>query len=129
MTLFDSWGMETPVTVLQLDQVTVVAHKTDEKEGYAALQVGAGPRKEKHTSKPLAGHFAACGVSPRHVLREFRVTPDALIPVGTEINAAHFVPGQYVDVAGITCASFEHFAESAASNALGAGSARASRAP
>lgn len=82
MTLYDEWGTETPVTVLQMDHVTVVDHKTPERDGYTALQIGAGPRKEKNVNKPMAGHYAKHEIEPRHVLCEFRVSPEAVIPIG-----------------------------------------------
>jgi large subunit ribosomal protein L3 len=80
----------------------VVQVKTDAKEGYTALQVGAGSRKPKQVTSPLAGHFRWAGVPIKRRLAEFHVTPDALLPVGTPLHAAHFTPGQHVDIAGTT---------------------------
>ena len=78
----------------------VVAHRTKEKNGYVALQLGAGTRKVKNVSKAERGHFAVAKVEPKRKLAEFRVSDDALIPVGAEITADHFVVGQFVDVTG-----------------------------
>lgn len=76
--------------------------KTQEKEGYDAIQVGAGLVKLKRVTKPLMGHFAKAGVEPKHVLHEFRVSRDCMLPVGYEISARHFLPGQYLDITGIS---------------------------
>lgn len=100
--LFTEAGEQVPVTVLHLAQCQVVAHRTKEKNGYTALQLGAGSRKVKNVSKPERGHFAAAKVEPKRKLAEFRVSEDALIPIGAEITADHFVVGQYVDVTGIS---------------------------
>lgn len=98
--VFDEFGQHVPVTVLKLDSVQVVAQKTKEKDGYTALQLGYGKAKVKRTSKALRGHFAKAKVEPKRKLVEFRVSDDALVAVGSEISAKHFVPGQYVDVCG-----------------------------
>jgi large subunit ribosomal protein L3 len=97
---WDKWGRRVPLTVLKLEDVQVMAQKTDEKDGYTALQVGAGPVKVKNMTKPLLGHFARCGVSPKAKVAEFRVSQDALLEPGTTLTAQHFVPGQYVDITG-----------------------------
>jgi large subunit ribosomal protein L3 len=93
-------GEHVPVTVLRVDNCQVVAQRTQEKDGYTAIQLGVGMRKAKNTPKALRGHFAAAQVEPKRKLAEFRVTPENLVEVGAEITAAHFVPGQYVDVTG-----------------------------
>src|SRR5215475_13389084 len=93
-------GEHVPVTVLRVDNCQVVAQRTAEKDGYTAVQLGAGTRKPKGTPKALRGHFARSEVEPKRKVVEFRVTPENLIAVGAEITAAHFVPGQYVDVTG-----------------------------
>ena len=77
-----------------------MAQRTQEKDGYTALQLGVGAAKVKNVTKPQRGHFAAAKVEPKAKLAEFRVSEDALVPVGAEITAAHFLPGQYVDVTG-----------------------------
>jgi large subunit ribosomal protein L3 len=78
----------------------VVAVRTEEKDGYTAVQLGAGRAKAKNTTKPMRGHFAAAQVEPKQYVAEFRVSPDALIAVGAELSVEHFVPGQRVDVTG-----------------------------
>src|SRR5579864_1563616 len=102
MRLFTEAGEHVPVTVLRLGNCKVVAHRTKDKNGYVALQLGAGERRTNNMSKADRGYFAKANVEPRRKLAEFRVTEDALIPVGAEITADHFIPGQFVDVCGIT---------------------------
>lgn len=98
--LFAEDGSHVPVTVLQLDAVQVVAVRTKEKDGYTAIQLGAGRAKVKNVGKPLRGHFAKAKVEPKRKLVEFRVAADKLLDVGAELAADHFVVGQFVDVAG-----------------------------
>jgi large subunit ribosomal protein L3 len=100
--LFTEAGEHVPVTVLQLAKCQVVAHRTKQKNGYVAVQLGAGARKVQRIGKADRGHFAAAKVEPKRKMTEFRVDEDALIPVGAEITADHFVVGQYVDVTGIS---------------------------
>ncbi len=95
-------GSHIPVTVLHVDTCEVVAVRTREKDGYTAVQLGAGRRKAKNVTKPMRGHFAKAGVEPKAKLAEFRVSEDALLPVGARLHVGHFVAGQYVDVTGIT---------------------------
>ena len=99
---FDEAGSHVPVTVLSLEGCQVTAHRTQDKDGYVALQLGAGAKKAKNTSKGMRGHFAKAEVEPKHELAEFRVTEDNLIDVGAELVADHFVAGQKVDVTGST---------------------------
>ncbi len=98
--VFTDAGEHVPVTVLKLDNCQVISHRTTDKEGYVALQLGVGTRKPKNVSKALRGHFAKSKVEPKRKVAEFRVSQDALIPVGAELTADHFVVGQYVDVPG-----------------------------
>ena len=100
--IFTDAGEHVPVTVLKVDNCQVVAHRTMEKNGYVALQVGVGTAKVKNVSKAERGHFAVAQVEPKQKMAEFRVSDDALIPVGAEITADHFVAGQFVDVTGTT---------------------------
>lgn len=95
-------GVHVPVTLLKLDACEVVAVKTDEKDGYTALQIGVGKAKVKNVSKPERGHFAKAKVEPKQKLAEFRVTKETLLELGTEVTAAHYVAGQFVDIAGDT---------------------------
>ncbi|KAL6001319.1 60S ribosomal protein L3B [Asimina triloba] len=100
--LWDKWGARIPISILWLDDNIITQVKTIEKEGISALQIGAGQKKVKHLTKPEMGHFRAQVVPLKRKLREFPVSEDALLPVGTPITVRHFVPGQYVDVTGIT---------------------------
>ena len=98
--LFMEDGKQIPVTVLQLDNLQVVAQRTAEKDGYTAVQLGAGTAKAKRTSKAMRGHFAIAKVEPKRKLAEFRVAPENLIEVGEELTADHYFEGQFVDVSG-----------------------------
>jgi large subunit ribosomal protein L3 len=100
--LFDETGSHVPVTVLSLDGCQVTAQRTKDKDGYVALQLGAGVKKAKNTSKAERGHFAKGLVEPKRHVAEFRVSEDNLIDVGAEFTADHFLPGQKVDVVGVT---------------------------
>ena len=100
--VFAADGAHVPVTVLALEGNQVVAQRTLDKDGYVALQIGAGTRKAKNVAKPQRGHFAKANVEPKAKLKEFRVTEENLVDVGLEITADHFVEGQMVDVAAIT---------------------------
>ena len=99
---FDEAGTHVPVTVLSLEGCSVTAQRTQDKDGYVALQLGAGARKAKNTTKALRGHFAKAEVEPKQEVAEFRVSPENLIDVGSEFTADHFVAGQKVDVTGTT---------------------------
>ncbi len=98
--LFMEDGKQIPVTVLQLDGLQVVAQRTAEKDGYTAVQLGAGTAKANRTTAAQRGHFAKANVAPKRKVAEFRVTPDCLIDVGAEITADHYLAGQFVDIAG-----------------------------
>lgn len=99
---FDEAGSHVPVTVLSLEGCQVVAHRTSDKDGYVALQLGAGSKKPKNTTKGLRGHFAKSQVEPKAKVAEFRVSEDNLIDVGAEITADHYVAGQKIDITGVT---------------------------
>ena len=96
--VFAEGGAHVPVTVLHVDNAQVVAHKTVEKDGYNALQLGAGTAKVKRTTQPMRGHFAKAQVEPKSKLAEFRVAEDGFLDLGAELSVEHFVPGQIVDV-------------------------------
>ena len=98
--LFMEDGKQIPVTVLQLDNLQVVAQRTVESHGYSAVQLGAGTAKAKRTSQAMRGHFSSAKVEPKRKVAEFRVAPENMIAVGEEIIAAHYFEGQYVDVSG-----------------------------
>jgi large subunit ribosomal protein L3 len=98
--LFTEEGTHVPVTVLRVDNCQVVAVRTEEKDGYTALQLGTGKAKVKNVTQPMRGHYAKAKVEPKRKLVEFRVPKDALLEVGAELSAAHFVAGQFVDVVG-----------------------------
>ena len=100
--VFTDEGEHLPVTVLKVDSCQVVAVRRRETDGYDAVQLGNGKAKVKRVGKAMRGHFAKAKVEPKRRLTEFRVTEDALLEVGQELSPAHFVPGQYVDVAGVS---------------------------
>lgn len=98
--IYNDAGEHVPVTVLRMENCQVVAQRTQEKNGYTAVQLGVGLAKVKNTAKAQRGQFAAASVEPKAKVAEFRVSPDNLIEVGSEITADHFVAGQKVDVTG-----------------------------
>ncbi|MEO8667897.1 MAG: 50S ribosomal protein L3 [Bauldia sp.] len=98
--IFTDAGEQVGVTVLKVDNCQVVAQRTEEKNGYTAVQLGVGLAKVKNTPKALRGHFAKASVEPKRKVVEFRVSPDNLIDIGAEITADHFIVGQFVDVTG-----------------------------
>ena len=100
--LFKEDGRHVPVTVLSLEGCQVVAQRTQDRDGYVALQLGAGAAKAKNVAKPQRGHFGKAEVEPKARVVEFRVAEDALVDVGAELSADHFVAGQYVDISGST---------------------------
>src|SRR3954454_3560402 len=100
--LFQEDGRHVPVTVLALENVQVVAQKIADRDGYVALQLGAGTAKAKNVAKPQRGHFGKAEVEPKARVAEFVVADDALLDVGTELTADHYVAGQYVDIQGVT---------------------------
>ncbi|HWM82393.1 MAG TPA: 50S ribosomal protein L3 [Pseudolabrys sp.] len=100
--IYTDAGEHVPVTVLRLAGCQVVGHRTKDKNGYVAIQLGAGTRKTNNLNKADRGYFGAAKVEPKVKLAEFRVSDDAVIPVGAEITADHFVAGQFVDVTGTT---------------------------
>ncbi len=100
--VFTDKGVHVPVTVLALDGCQVVGQRTKEKDGYTAVRMGIGKAKVKNVVKPLRGEYAKVKIEPKARIREFRVSDDALLPIGAELGANHFVVGQMVDVRGIT---------------------------
>ena len=100
--VFDEDGQHVPVTVLKVDGLQVVSVRTMEKNGYVAVQLGAGKAKLNRVSKPVRGHFAKQKIEPKKKLAEFRVAEDAILEVGAELGANHYIEGQFVDVAGTT---------------------------
>jgi len=101
--LFQEDGRHVPVTVLSLDDCQVISHRTDERDGYVALQVGSGEAKQKNVAKPQREHFAKAGVPLKRKVAEFRLdSEEALLPVGARISAEHFIAGQKVDITGHT---------------------------
>jgi len=100
--LFQADGRHVPVTVLQLEDVQVVGRRETDRDGYSAVQLGAGRAKAKNVAKPQRSAFGKAEVEPKAKLVEFRVDEDALLDVGAKISAEHFVAGQLVDVAGLT---------------------------
>ena len=100
--LFTEAGKHVPVTVLKLDTCQVVAQRTEDKDGYTAVQLGSGFAKVKRTSRAMRGHFAKANVEPKRRVAEFRVSPDNMIDIGAELAANHFIEGQKVDATGIS---------------------------
>ena len=100
--VFDADGQHVPVTVLAVENCQVVAVRSEEKDGYSALQLGVGTAKTKNVTKAQRGHFAKAKVEPKAKVGEFRVDETALLEVGAEVHVGHFVAGQFVDVAGIS---------------------------
>ena len=100
--IFDEEGRQVPVTVLKVDGCFVTAVRTNDKDGYTAVQIGTGKRKASRTNKAQRGQFAAAKVEPRQRVAEFRVSEGNSLDVGAELSVQHFLPGQYVDVTGMT---------------------------
>ena len=100
--IFDDSGRVVPVTVVQAGPCVVTQIKTDENDGYEAIQIGYSPAKEKHLNKPLKGHFSKQGVSPMRRLREFRLEDISPYALGNEIKADIFAAGDLVDVTGVS---------------------------
>ncbi len=100
--LFQEDGRHVPVTVLALEECQVVSVRTEDKDGYTALQVGSGEAKQKNVAKPQREHFAKANVPLKRQVAEFRVAEDAVLEVGSTIAASHFVAGQLVDITGHT---------------------------
>jgi len=100
--LFQDDGRHVPVTVLSLEGLQVISRREMDKDGYTAVQLGAGVAKTKNVAKPQRGHFGKAEVEPKAVVHEFRVDADGLLDVGAEISADHYVAGQYVDIQGRT---------------------------
>ena len=98
--LFMEDGKQIPVTVLQLENLQVVDQRTSDRDGYTAVQLGAGTAKAKRTSQGMRGHFAKANVAPKRKVAEFRVSEENLIAIGEEISAEHYIAGQKVDVSG-----------------------------
>jgi len=97
--VFQDDGTHVPVTVLHIDDCQVVDQRTQERDGYTALQLGVGKAKVKRVGKAMRGHFAKAEVEPKQRLAEFRVSEDALVDIGAQLSPEHFAKGQYVDVA------------------------------
>ena len=102
MSVWDEFSVLRPITVLRMEDNVVVQVKTAEKDGYDAVQIGAEAAKPRHVTRQMQRHFDRWGAPMRRHVREFRVTPDALLEPGTPISVRHFVPGQMIDVSGIT---------------------------
>jgi large subunit ribosomal protein L3 len=98
--VFDAEGRHIPVTVLKVESCQVVAHRTEDKDGYTAIQMGAGVRKAKNVSKANRGHFAAAKVEAKAKVAEFRISKENFVDVGAELSVNHFLAGQYVDITG-----------------------------
>ena len=100
--IFAPEGKHVPVSVLKVDRCQVTAVRTEEKDGYTAVQLGVGTAKVKNVSKPMRGHFAKAEVEPKRKVAEFRVDADGLLDPGAELSVEHFIAGQRVDVVGVS---------------------------
>eukprot|EP00049_Salpingoeca_infusionum_P022757 m.8625 g.8625 ORF g.8625 m.8625 type:complete len:307 (-) comp5379_c0_seq1:266-1186(-) len=100
--LFTEWGERVPVTAFQVENMQVLAQRTPEKHGYTALQVGAEDVAPRKVTKQQLTVFENLGIKPKRHICEFKVSDDCLLPVGTELTCEHFIPGQYVDIQGVT---------------------------
>lgn len=100
MPVWDDFGFRHNCTVLQVEECQVTQVKTADRHGFSSLQLGVGVRKSRNVTKPVLGHLAKAGAPPKRQLQEFRVSDDALLPLGTTLSALHFAPGQFVDVCG-----------------------------
>ncbi len=100
--IFNEDGTHVPVTVLKVDTCQVVSTRSEDKDGYVAVQLGAGTAKVKNVAKPVRGQFAKAKVEPKKKVAEFRVSAENTLEVGAELSAAHFIPGQFVDITGTT---------------------------
>ncbi|CAA7624013.1 50S ribosomal protein L3 [Magnetospirillum sp. UT-4] len=100
--IFSEDGTHVPVTVLKVDTCQVVSTRSVDKDGYVAVQLGAGTAKVKNVAKAQRATFAAAKVEPKKKVVEFRVTPENVLEVGAELSVDHFIPGQFVDITGTT---------------------------
>ena len=100
--VFSDNGEHVPVTVLRIEDVEVLSIKSLDKDGYIAVQLGFSNKKLKNISKPLKGVFAKAKAEPKEKVVEFRVSEDATLNVGDKLGVNHFVPGQKVDVVGVS---------------------------
>ena len=100
MPVWDQWNARQNCTVVQIEDNVVIQNKSETVNGYTAVVVGGGICKVKNVNKPTTGQYKVANVAPKRSLQEFRVTPDAMVSIGTALNALHFVPGQMVDVCG-----------------------------
>ncbi len=100
--IFNDKGEHVPVTILRIEDVEVLSTRSMEKDGYIAVQLGFNNKKLKNINKPLKGHFAKAKTEPKEKIIEFRVSEDALLKIGDKICANHFIPGQKIDVTGIS---------------------------
>ncbi len=97
---FNEKGEMVPVTLLSVEECQVVAHKTKEKDGYMAVVIGSKNAKLSKVSKAMRTVFASAKIEPKVHLKEFRITAESYIDIGSEIKADHFAVGQFIDVSG-----------------------------
>jgi large subunit ribosomal protein L3 len=100
--IFDENGKIVPVTVIEAGPCAVIAKKNVEKDGYDAIQVGFEEKREKLVNKPMKGHFAKVGVTPKRFIKEFKLEDTAAYEVGQEIKVDVFEAGDKVDVTGVS---------------------------
>eukprot|EP01102_Stenamoeba_stenopodia_P015325 TRINITY_DN5209_c0_g1_i1.p1 TRINITY_DN5209_c0_g1~~TRINITY_DN5209_c0_g1_i1.p1 ORF type:complete len:362 (+),score=72.84 TRINITY_DN5209_c0_g1_i1:175-1260(+) len=99
---WSEWFTRYPLTAIHVPRCVVLDHKTEEKNGFSSVVVGHGWGPTKRMNKGDIGQFSSRGLEPGRKIAEFRITPDAFPPIGTEFNVMHFLPGQKVDVCGIS---------------------------
>ena len=100
--VFDENGEHVSVTILRIEDVQVLSVRSVSKDGYSAVQLGFCNKKLKNTSKPLRGFFAKANSEPKEKIAEFRVSEDAVLNIGDKLSVNHFIPGQRVDVIGVS---------------------------
>jgi large subunit ribosomal protein L3 len=98
--VYEANGKATPVTVIEAGDNTIVQIKTEEKDGYDAVQVGFDTQKESRVTKPLLGHFKKANSAPKKFVKEFRTSAGAAVDATTKIGIDQFQPGEFVDVIG-----------------------------
>jgi large subunit ribosomal protein L3 len=98
--VYEANGKATPVTVIEAGDNSIIQIKTEEKDGYNAVQVGFDSQKESRVTKPMLGHFKKANVAPKKFVKEFRTSAEGTVDATTKIGIDQFQPGEFVDVIG-----------------------------